>query len=103
MGSSFVSRLLTLLPIPWTSSFIDDRFSSLIALTPEVILATSPWIDSSNVPKEVFTSSLKSTNRPSTLLSESTINFLYEGTSSPIKPFTVSDNSENSFFLQKKF
>ena len=81
---------------------MDERFSSLIASILEPICSTSSLRVVTKLPIESFTSSLKSTNLLSTLLSESTINFLYEGTSSPINPFTVSDNSANSFFIPNR-
>ena len=67
------------------------------------ILETSSLISVPKVSNTSVTSSLKSPNLPSTLVSDSTINFLYAGTSSPKNSVTFSDNVLNSSLLQIKY
>ena len=88
-----------MLLIPWTSSLREERCSSFKDSIFVVILVTSSWRSLLRLSKDCFTSSLKTPNLLSILVSESTINLLYVGTSSPTKLFTASDKVSNSSFI----
>ena len=75
-GNTFSKRDSTCPLIPLTSVFTEERLSSLIASISEPIWARSSLRVVTKLPIESFTSSLKVTNLLSTLVSESTINFL---------------------------